>query len=530
METSNKDSIWSAFEEPEDLPPPEVSLALETPIRYPTPAERLARWFLGGVPTLLLSLLFLSFFQVSVLSPWQVVRIVLLTGVITWLVLPFTGRHPSATPGRLALSGFAGLSLFILLAYPTQYLLPDAYKSGFTIERVRDFQSTVELLTSRKVLIPTLSVLLFLCFLTRWLGRRYFWLEPSAKRSKLRVWLSLALTIFPLLFAALYPAWVDRASRRVDWVANAKLHDPFQNSPQRVSEENLCNLQNSFLAPFAFQQPEMARSALKDLSQEEVNDLMAELTTELRDPDFHPSAEDVYLLSLVADRAAVKDTPTEKSARYTLEFWQLANRTRNTLHGFGSVENAFEDVLVPYLAQLPLNEVEEWHDRLQSLSTFEVTPLDVDSIVFEQIERPMGLYETEKPLEILGFQVTDRSLAEMYSELRDHTLLLDYAERRKALARGIHPHQAIIEASGSRLLDTDIQAFYSFLNYKLNPDLLERNRLLAQTVLQLREQRLRQGRYPNRAPDILPPEYSYRIQGSNAVVRRRDPIREWLLP
>lgn len=530
MKTSHENSIWSAFEEPEALRPPEISLALETPIRYPSPAERLARWFLGGVPTLFLSLLLLSSFQVSVLSPWQVVRVVLLTGVVTWLVLPFTGRHPSATPGRLALSGLAGLSLFILLAYPTQYLLPDTYKSGFTIERVRDFQNTVELLTTWKVLIPTLSMLLFLCFLTRWFGLRYFWLEPKAQRSTVRVWFSLALIIFPLLFAVLYPAWVDKTSRRVEWVADAKLHDPFQNSPQRFSEDNVCNLQNSFLAPFAFQQPEMARSALRNLSQDQHTDLMTALITELRAPDFRPSSEDVYLLGLVAERAVLKDTPTEKSALFTLEFWQLANRTRQPFHGFGAVEEAFEDVLIPYLAELPLDEVEAWQDRLQSLTTFEVTPIDIDSIVLEQIERPMGLYETEKPLEILGFQVTDRSLAEMYSELRDRTLLMDYAERRKALARGFHLHQAIIEARGPRLLDTDIQAFYNFLNYTLNPDLLERNRLLAQTVLQLRDQRLRQGRYPDEAPGPLPSEYSYRIQGSQAVVGRRDPMREWLLP
>jgi len=536
VKTSDEIQIWSAFEEQEDIPLPTVPIAQENPIRYPHPLERLAGWFLSGAPALLLSLLFFSLFLITEVSVWQVAHAVLLSGALTWLVLPFTGQRPSATPARLILTALSGLALFTLLASPTQYfLVPEGYKDGFTIERAREFQETVERLTTWKAVAPSLLFLGLVCFFSKWLSQRYFWLETETERPKARLWLSLAIIVLPLLFLLLYPLYLAGSVRKLDWIESARSHDPFQEAARQFSDEGGCHLKNEYLRRFAFQQPEPARNALKALTEEQFRHLLGELSSEIQDREFRPTSEDAYLLTVVSERAALKGAPTEESAYYALALWKLANGTRNGLPGLSRVEELFESVLVPYLSELSLQETQAWKAKLLPLSTFNVTLADLDSVVLEQVERPMGLYRTEKPLTLLGFQVGDRSVSEMYSALRDNTILLDYTKRREQVKLTKQSlHQAVLRSDGLPLVDMDINSFYGFLGYKLNPAVLERNLGLAQSVLLLREDKLKSGSYPQKAPDTLPTGYVYRSEGNHAILRREverieQPTRDWML-
>lgn len=529
--------LWTEFDRVvEQGDAPKVSIETLKVIRNATPVERLAGWLMKAwFPLFLIFLGFLLLHEHS--SPTEIARVALVALVVSLLVTPLLGRRPSARPIALGLVGMLGIGLSTLLDWPTRYLLmdPKQTKSFDLFTYALFYQRSIESLGDWPRFLPILFLLIGLPFVVGWLTRRYYWLSPKTRWSRWHLAVSLLLMIGPALALAGGSFYLHQATQRLDWIAGAEAHNPY--GVQTLSKRDECTLKPQAFKALELKEPEMIRSMLRELSAQAFNQALGELNDQISDPSFQPTEEDMVILSFISFRATLKGDPTPQSERFAWESWKLTNRLK-ALRDIGETEQLLEDQVVPKIVSADTTELDSWSIELKSNPPFEVSRQDIDSLVLEQIRRRNVSPEVEKkPVEFLGIAFTGRSLAGYVVEYREKACLLDYTLKRRTTTPdgGSYRDYLLEEPARFRFWSKfDIEQSYKVLNWKMNPEVLERSHRLLRTFVALRRSKLETGVYPETLPDFAPPRLVYESRGTTASVRKDRPDEdggpiEWTL-
>jgi hypothetical protein len=512
---------WEEFDRVVDVgAPPKIDTQSLEVIRNATPTERLAGWLLKGWLALFATLFFFLALHMPAVSPMQVTRVGGLALALSLLLIPLVGRHPSATPLRVGLVGSFGLALCIFLDYPSHYLLTlPAHQDGMGLRfHAQQWQQSLEALAGWASVLPALFVIVAFIFFARWAERRYCWILPTVEWSRIHLGFTILVLVSPVLLILGRVLYLDQSVRDLDWLSAARSHDPYGNA-LAISPDEVVTLKPKAFKALELKDPEVMRSMLRDLGSEEFNSSLGQVNEQLSGPAFQPTSEDMRALSFIGSRAALKGEPTPESARFALELWKLTNRLKSR-QDFWATEQLLGDHTLDFILHADSKELQFWRELIEPLDVFQVTPLDIDASVVDQLAQ----YGAEsEPLRLFGLQVTENSLQEHFAEQWDKAILLDYGQRRTSFEKlsSAQFHDSVMKQEQSYfwLPGTEVNSFYRFLEFRMNPKVLDRSLRLLKTAVALRQSRLETGEYPTELPTFAPLNLEYESQGQTAMLK-----------
>lgn len=518
--SESPESYWKAFDKTvEEGEPPRIPIGKVSVIRNFTPAERVASWLGHGRIYLFSLIILLLSLNLSLLSPLQMVRVLGLAGLLGWILSPMVGRFPAAQPWRLGLVGCVGVVLAGLLDWPSQMLVIGPTEKLILMDHARLYQSSLQQAASLKVAGPVILFWLIGPLLSVWAERKFYWLDFENAWSARRRALTLVCLTAPILFLLFYFGTLYLGGRDHSWVEPARKHDPLADALTRAPEEEF-TLQAPQFKFLSNRDGQEIQNLLRDMPQAQLLAGIQALVPQLEKAGFRPTYEDSIILDSLSGRIELKGEPTEATARYGLFLWRLANDSKNQLDPWAQRE-LIRSQTYPVVAGCSEAEFREWEKRIQPLSLFQWSERDLDSLILQELERGrQQLSPKDHPLTLLGVEVGSRSFPDILHQIRQAAILADYSSRRGRFKPGLDERWETFFPKDSDPWywpSQDITRFYGACGAFQKVRLVEDLEIL-KTILKLRAERFRTGRYPEKLPASSLSKLRYTSSGKTAVL------------
>lgn len=487
----------------EEGAPPEVPESLAyTRTRGVGVLDRLSRWLVQG-PGLLL-LFFLAF--VFSIAKEPEIGLNLLGILLTlWVVSPLLGKRPLAHPWRLtALLLPATLMLSVSVVMVRCGIENVELSKDPIVYFTRVGLDVVEKATEPKVVVWTAVAALGLLALGRFLAARNPWLELSASPPR---WRKIAsLLILGLIFGSL--ATVPIAAK-LAW------SQPWLNTS--IAETQPLPRKKSEPGDLGSQFPEYLNDvgSLETSPQERVKHLLRAATKRLNSPK-SLTQSDYRVMALLLKHGAATRTQDPDLSEFT---WAVFIHQGRGGHVHYSFHKAFAQHVLVAMGQA--SELTPWQKKMEALPAIEpVQPSQLDGAVANHL-RKTGEESGRYPygLRLFGIEtpLNKRTLT-WRAEMTPQLLLYIRARRQKTpdeLVDSLFQDQYVWPLNKSwRDLSGPIIISLRELPGRQNHDYL-RTRKLTDTIVKLRTERLKSGRYPEQVENL--PVAVHYISGSSTA-------------